>query len=84
MTENLAREVAEIGIRLVDDAYMAWFAAESECEQALRAWFQGTPRNRVEAYLAYRAAVDREEMAARDLERLSHLTEPCRSSLTET
>ena len=39
MTEKLGREVAEIGVRLLDDAYMAWLAAESECEQALRGWF---------------------------------------------
>ena len=81
MTGKLGHEVAEIGVRLLDDAYMAWFAAESECEQALRAWFDGTSRNRAEAYFAYRAALDREEAAARDLQRLGELAQPCRDSL---
>jgi hypothetical protein len=33
------------------------------------------------AYAAYRAALDREEAAAQDLERLWELAEPCRASL---
>lgn len=33
------------------------------------------------AYLAYRAAVDREEAAARDLQRLSELTPPYQERL---
>ena len=81
MTEQLGQEVAEIGVRLLDDAYLAWFAAESDCEQALRAWLDGTRVNGAEAYFAYRAALDREEAAARDLERLSQVAEPCRDSL---
>ena len=78
---TLGHEVAEIGVRLLDDAYIAWFAAESDCEQALRAWLEGTSGNRGEAYFVYRAALDREEAAARDLQRLSPLTQPCRDSL---
>lgn len=81
MTGQSGREVAEIGVRLLDDAYMAWFAAESECAQTLRAWFDGTSGKRVEAYFAYRAALDREEAAARDLQRLGELAKPCRESL---
>jgi hypothetical protein len=81
MTEKFGQEVAEIGVRLLDDAYIAWFAAESECEQALRAWFDGTSDNRGEAYFAYRAALDREEAAAHDLQRLGALAEPCRDNL---
>jgi hypothetical protein len=71
------RDLAEIGIRLVDDAYMTWFAAARECERALRAWQRAEPR----AYWAYRAALDREEAAARDLERLSELARPCERAL---
>ena len=82
MTEKIGRDVAEIGIRLLDDAYTTWFAAESECEQALRAWFEGTSPNCADAYCTYRAALDREEMAARDLQRLTELAQPCRESLT--
>jgi hypothetical protein len=81
MTERLAREVAEIGVRLLDDAYMAWFAAESECERALQAWSEETRHNRADAYWAYSAALDREEAAARDLQRLEELALPCRERL---
>lgn len=81
MTEKLVRAVAEIGVRLLDDAYMTWFGAESECERALQAWFEGTPRSRGNAYWAYRAALDREEAAARDLQRLEELAQPCCETL---
>lgn len=77
MTEKFATEVAQIGVRLLDDAYLAWFAAEGDSEQALRAWCNGTWRSRTDAYLAYRAALDREEAAARDLQRLGELAHPC-------
>jgi len=66
-------ELAEIGIRLLDEAHVAWQRAELECEQALRAWYDGPPRVSVERYLSYRAALDREQAAARDLERLWEL-----------
>jgi hypothetical protein len=74
-------EVATIGIRLIDDAYLAWFSAESECEDALRAWFRRVGNGRATAYLAYRAALDREEAAARDLERLWRIAETCPQKL---
>jgi hypothetical protein len=73
MTYTPSTEIAQIGIRLMDHAYMAWLGAESECERALRAWVDGPPRNRAAMYLSYRAALDREEAAARDLQRLSEL-----------
>lgn len=63
-------ELAEIGIRLLDEAHVAWQRAELECEEALRAWFGGPPRASTDLYLSYRAALDREHAAARDLERL--------------
>ena len=81
MTEKIERDAAEIGIRLLDDAYMTWFAAQSECEHALHAWFKGTSRNCAEAYCTYRAALDREEAAARDLQRLGELAQLCCESL---
>lgn len=74
------RELAEIGVRLVDDAYMAWFAAARESEQALREWLEAR-RNQSDTYCCYRAALDREEAAARDLARLSELARPCRDAL---
>ena len=66
------RDVGGIAIRLLDDVYMAWSRAQTECHIALRAWFDSGTTNR-EAYHAYRAALDREEAAAVDLERLSEL-----------
>ena len=73
-------ELAEIGVRLVDEAYLAWLCAARDCEQASRAW-QEQGAAATGAYCAYRAALDREEAAARDLERLSELTRPCRHAL---
>jgi hypothetical protein len=67
-----------MGVRLLDDAYTAWLAAEIECARALAAWFEGTPRNLSTRYFVYLAALDREEAAARDLRRLSEL---CRDQL---
>jgi hypothetical protein len=81
MLENTQTEVATIGVRLLDDAYLAWFSAESESERTLRAWFQATGERRDTAYLSYQAALDREEASARDLERLWHVSAPCRAAL---
>ena len=66
-------ELAEIGIRLLDEAHVAWQRAELECEQALLAWYDGSPRTSAARYLSYRAALDREQSAARDLQRLWEL-----------
>ena len=66
-------ELAEIGIRLLDEAHVAWQRAELECELALQTWYEGPPRNSVDSYLSYRAALDREQAAAHDLERLWEL-----------
>jgi hypothetical protein len=63
-------ELAEIGIRLLDEAHVAWQRAELACEEALRAWYDGPPRASTDLYLSYRAALDREHTAAWDLERL--------------
>ncbi|MGZ4179282.1 MAG: hypothetical protein ACXVUL_01155 [Solirubrobacteraceae bacterium] len=81
MTEELAHEVARIGVRLLDEAYMAWCAAESECEEALRGWSAGTKRGGAEAYSRYRAALDREEAAARDLQKLYEVAQSYPPSL---
>jgi hypothetical protein len=81
MIEKVDTDVAEIGVRLLDDAYLAWFSAESESETALRAWFASSGSQRASMYLTYQAALDREEAAARDLERLWDLADPCREAL---
>jgi hypothetical protein len=73
-----------IAVRVLDDAHLTWVAAEVESEHALRAWFNGAASDRAAAYLAYRGAVDREEAAARDLQRLSELTQPCKERLARS
>ncbi len=71
MNEDINTELASTGVHLLDDAYLAWFSAESESEHALRAWGQAGATDRVAAYTVYLAAMDREEAAARDLQRLA-------------
>jgi len=71
--ESADRDVAAIGIRLLEDAYLAWAAAASESEQALDAWLAPGAWRRALAFPAYRAALDREEAAARDLQRLTEI-----------
>ena len=73
MARRIPREVRSIGIRRVDEAYMSWRTAQIQCQTALRAWFEARPRDRAEANSVYRAALDREQAAARDLEWLSPL-----------
>ena len=80
MSDETKQEVVNLSVRLLDDAYMAWFAAARDSEQALQAWFQASSR-RPDTYFAYRAALDREEAAARDLQRLVELTEPLHDSI---
>ena len=81
---STSRDVAVIGVRLLDDAHMTWVVEEIQSEQALRAWFEAAPPQGPAAYAAYRAAVDREEAAARDLQRLSELTQPYRDRLARS
>jgi hypothetical protein len=83
INRNASHDLAVIGVRLLDDAHMTWVAAELESENALRAWFKGATSHRA-AYFAYRAADDREEAAARDLQRLSELTQPCQERLAQS
>ena len=76
--------LAVIAERALDDARMTWVAAEIDSEHALRAWFDASARQRAGAYLAYCAAVDREQAAAHDLQRLSELTHPCQERLARS
>lgn len=69
----MRHELAEIGIRLLDEAHIAWQRAELECERALRAWCNGSPRTSAELYRSYRSALDHEHAAACDLQRLWEL-----------
>jgi hypothetical protein len=81
---NTSRALAAIAVRALDDAQMTWVAAEVDSERALHAWFGAGAPQRAGAYLAYRAAVDREEAAARDLQRLYELTQPSRERLARS
>jgi hypothetical protein len=54
----------------VDDAYTAWFNANSRCSQALRAWRDAAPGARPDAHRAYLAELELEQSAAVELERL--------------
>jgi hypothetical protein len=75
-------ELAEIGIRLLDEAHVAWQRAELACEHALRAWYTGSPRTSEDRYLFYREALDREQAAASDLQRLWELARDGHAALT--
>ena len=43
MTNESEHEIAEIGVRLLDDAYTAWRAAAMDAGAALRAWLEDRP-----------------------------------------
>ena len=76
LNRTTSRALAAMGVRTRDDAHMTWVAAEVESEHAMRAWSEGDAPNRAAAYLAYNAALDREEAAANDLQRLCEPTQP--------
>jgi hypothetical protein len=52
----------------VDDAYSAWFNANSRSGEALQAWLEAAPAARPDAYRAYLDALELEEAAAAELE----------------
>jgi protein-disulfide isomerase len=54
----------------LENAYDAWRFAADEAADALHAWQAGARDARGATYTAYRAALDREEQAARSLEAL--------------
>ncbi len=56
-----------------DDAYTAWFNANSRCTLALRAWRSAARGARAAAYRAYLVELQWEEAAAGELERLESL-----------
>jgi hypothetical protein len=74
LTEPIDLDVTGIAVRLCDDAYLSWCAADADAEHAQRDWFDATSDERVTRYFAYRAALDREKAAACDLQRLSELS----------
>jgi hypothetical protein len=75
MSRRLTKESVEAAIRLLDEAFMSWSLACCECRVALQAWFDAPREERAAASCAYRAALDREEAAARYLEHLTTLSQ---------
>ena len=72
--DALTAHAAKIGALLADSAFLAWQAAQLESDIALDAWRAAGRGRSATAHLAYRAAIDREEAAARHLEELCRLT----------
>ena len=71
MTPNHQNEAAAGELRPQADVYLAWLQAAKDSEHALHAWLDGSRCDQAVLYAAYRAALDREETAASDLERRS-------------
>lgn len=74
--------VTVIGDDVIAHALAAWRAAERDCQRSLHAWYDASPVQRDTRYFAYRAALDREEAAARDLDRLSELSAQARPGVS--
>ena len=73
---SISRDAAKLSERLLEDAYTTWLIAESEAEQTLDAWRERASGTCAARYQAYLAAVEREEAAARDLQRLTEIASP--------
>jgi hypothetical protein len=78
LSTNDRQELAETGMDPLDGAYMTWYGTETEAARALHAWLEGSG---TDAYVVYRAALDREEAAARELQRLSRSSKPAEGNL---
>jgi hypothetical protein len=78
MNDEQTRDITAIGARLADQAHAVWLAAAADATQAYHAWGDAVHQDRGLRYAAYSAALDREESAARDLERVWELARPCR------
>ena len=72
--DTLATLASRVGGRIADGASRAWQFAQIECDLALIAWRVAAPERSAAAHLAYRAALDREEAAARDFEELCRVS----------
>lgn len=81
MLDESETNVRTMTVRLIDNAYCAWLTAETECETALRDWFVATREHRELTYLAYIAALDREEASARDLQQVWDRASGCHEAL---
>jgi hypothetical protein len=64
MTDRCQDEISMSHTWAPAGAYQLWLAAAKDSAHALHAWLDGAPRDQAALYLAYRAALDREEAAA--------------------
>lgn len=80
MTHSPEFDIAEISARLLDEAHIAWMTAEGQCAHLLQVCNECAGERRRLAFLSYEAALEREEAAAQDLQRLWELTTPCRGA----
>jgi hypothetical protein len=79
--DTLAACCSRVRLRLSDAAYAAWQVAQLECELALLAWRILGPHRGPATHASYRAALAREEAAARDFEELYRVTGALASAL---
>jgi hypothetical protein len=57
-----------LGARRSADLQLAWLDAADDAQDAYAAWLNAERCDRADAFIAYQAALDREEAAARALE----------------
>ena len=57
-----------LAARRSEDLQLAWLDAASDVQNAYAGWLRAGRAERADAFIAYQAALDREEAAARALE----------------
>lgn len=75
LTSEVGGHLAAVTACLVEDAYRDWNMAVTEVDRALDAWTKAPAELSSPAEAAYRAAVEQEERAARQLERMLDMAE---------
>ncbi|ROS38444.1 hypothetical protein [Amycolatopsis thermoflava] len=75
LTSAVGGHLAAVTACLVEDAYRNWNSAAAEVDRALDGWAGASADVSPLAEAAYRAAVEQEERAARQLERMLDVAE---------
>jgi hypothetical protein len=75
LTSEVGGHLAAVTACLVEDAYRDWNSAATEVDSALDGWAAASAEVSPVAEAAYRAAVEREERAAWQLERMLDMAE---------
>ena len=57
-----------LAARRSEDLQLAWLDAAADAQDAYTAWLRAERADRADAFIAYQAALDREEAAARTLQ----------------